>query len=75
MISKILSRFKKDPERASYDEWVKRFSAQVFECTRSEDAVKAELECWPFVPENSIYNWRDAYPVEAANEALSYYGD
>lgn len=75
MIRKILSRIKKDPERASYDEWVKRFSAQVLECTRSEDAVKAELECWPFVPENSIYNWRDADPVEAANEALSYYGD
>ncbi len=75
MISKFFTRFKKDPERAKYDDWVKRFSTQIFECTRSEDAVKAELECWPFTPENSIYDWRDADPVYAANEALSYYGD
>lgn len=45
------------------------------ECTNSKDAVKAELECWPFIPDEPIYNWRDANPVDAANEALSYYGD
>lgn len=75
MISKILSRFKKDPERLRYDEWVKQFSARLLEYTRSEDAVKAEIECWPLTPENSIYNWRDADPVDAAIEAMTYYGD
>lgn len=75
MIGKFLSRFKKDPELVKYDDWVKHFSAQILECTRSDDAVKAELECWPFIPGDSIYNWRDADPVDAANEALSYYED
>ncbi len=55
MIRKFLSRFKKDPELVKYDDWVKRFSARIIECTRSEDAVKAELECWPFIPGESIY--------------------
>ena len=75
MIGKFLCRFKKDPELVKYDDWVKRFSTQILDCTRSEDAVKSELESWPFTPENSIYDWRDSDPIAAANEALSYYED
>lgn len=79
MIAKLFSRFRSvpehDPERVKYDTWVKSFSARIFERTHSNEAVKAECECWPFVPEGSLYDWRNADPVDAADEALDYYED
>lgn len=78
MIKELLARFKKNEQntdRVKYDAWVKSFSDHIFECTRSNAAVKAEIECWPFTPEEIMYDWRDFDPVDAANEALSYYRD
>lgn len=75
MINQLLARFKTDPERKKYDTWVKAFSDRIFECTRSNEAVKAELECWPFEPDEIMYNWRESDPVDAADEAMIYYGD
>lgn len=75
MMTVLMAALKKRKDRDEYDAWVKSFSDRIFECTRSNAAVKAELECWPFVPEETMYNWREADPVDAADEALSYYGE
>ena len=58
-----------------YNEWVKKFSEQIFKITGDENVAKNELEPW--TPEGNApnYCWWEVYPVDAANEAMSYHND
>ncbi|ENE3401856.1 hypothetical protein ABM952_004457, partial [Shigella sonnei] len=55
-----------------YNEWVKKFSEQIFKITGDENVAKNELEPW--TPEGNApnYCWWEVDPVDAANEAMSY---
>ncbi|MBN5255580.1 hypothetical protein JY459_20535 [Serratia marcescens] len=71
---KAIRRHKADKQK--YDAWVEKFSEQIRKCTGNDDsAVAAELESWPFETNDTLYSWRLEDPVDAALEALSYYGD
>lgn len=73
-VFKAIRRHKVDKKK--YDAWVEKFSEQIRKCTGNDDcAVAAELESWPFEANDTLYNWRLEDPVDAALEALSYYGD
>ncbi|HAH3040752.1 TPA: hypothetical protein GFY64_25215, partial [Escherichia coli] len=52
-----------------YNEWVKKFSEQIFKITGDENVAKNELEPW--TPEGNApnYCWWEVDPVDAANEA------
>ncbi|ENS5330682.1 TPA: hypothetical protein ACH3JE_004673, partial [Shigella sonnei] len=56
-----------------YNEWVKKFSEQIFKITGDENVAKNELEPW--TPEGNApnYCWWEVDPVDAANEAMSYH--
>ncbi|EPP2001401.1 hypothetical protein, partial [Escherichia coli] len=58
-----------------YNEWVKKFSEQIFKITGDENVAKNELEPW--TPEGNApnYCWWEVDPVDAANEAMSYHND
>lgn len=58
-----------------YNEWVKKFSEQIFKITGDENVAKNELEPW--TPEGNApnYCWCEVDPVDAANEAMSYHND
>ncbi|EFX0814258.1 hypothetical protein EZ457_20635 [Shigella sonnei] len=58
-----------------YNEWVKKFSEQIFKITGDENVAKNELEPW--TPEGNAPNncWWEVDPVDAANEAMSYHND
>ncbi|HHX3782581.1 TPA: hypothetical protein ACU9V9_004924 [Escherichia coli] len=58
-----------------YNEWVKKFSEQIFKITGDENVAKNELELW--TPEGNApnYCWWEVDPVDAANEAMSYHND
>lgn len=58
-----------------YNEWVKKFSEQIFKITGDENVAKNELEQW--TPEGNApnYCWWEVDPVDAANEAMSYHND
>ncbi|EFX2668149.1 hypothetical protein EY274_19910 [Shigella sonnei] len=58
-----------------YNEWVKKFSEQIFKITGDENVAKNELEPW--TPEGNApnYCWLEVDPVDAANEAMSYHND
>ena len=58
-----------------YNEWVKKFSEQIFKITGDENVAKNELEPW--TPEGNApnYCWWEVDPVDAANEAMSYNND
>ncbi|NYR53353.1 hypothetical protein [Escherichia coli] len=59
----------------NYNEWVKKFSEQIFKITSDENVAKNELEPW--TPEGNApnYCWWEVDPVDAANEAMSYHND
>ncbi|EHR7871682.1 hypothetical protein MXE98_21610 [Escherichia coli S88] len=59
----------------NYNEWVKKFSEQIFKITGDENVAKNELEPW--TPEGNApnYCWWEVDPVDAANEAMSYHND
>ncbi|WP_061807255.1 hypothetical protein, partial [Escherichia coli] len=50
-----------------YNEWVKKFSEQIFKITGDENVAKNELEPW--TPEGNApnYCWWEVDPVDAAN--------
>ncbi|EHL7411870.1 hypothetical protein KE062_002988 [Escherichia coli] len=58
-----------------YNEWVKKFSEQIFKITGDENVAKNELEPW--TPEGNApnYCWWEVDPVDAVNEAMSYHND
>lgn len=58
-----------------YNEWVKKFSEQIFKITGDENVAKNELEPW--TPEGNApnYCWWEVDPVDAENEAMSYHND
>ncbi|EFI2782596.1 hypothetical protein [Escherichia coli] len=58
-----------------HNEWVKKFSEQIFKITGDENVAKNELEPW--TPEGNApnYCWWEVEPVDAANEAMSYHND
>ncbi|MCZ8872406.1 hypothetical protein OM285_21800 [Escherichia albertii] len=58
-----------------YNEWMKKFSEQIFKITGDENVEKNELEPW--TPEGNApnYCWWEVDPVDAANEAMSYHND
>ena len=58
-----------------YNEWVKKFSEQIFKITGDENVAKNELEPW--TPEGNApnYCWWEVDPVDAANEAMSYHNE
>ena len=58
-----------------YNEWVKKFSEQIFKITGDENVAKNELEPW--TPEGNApnYCWWEVDPVDVANEAMSYHND
>ncbi|EFG2940609.1 TPA: hypothetical protein OD961_000731 [Escherichia coli] len=58
-----------------YNEWVKKFSEQIFKITGDENVAKNELEPW--TPEGNApnYCWWEVDPVDAADEAMSYHND
>ncbi|WP_080815376.1 hypothetical protein [Escherichia coli] len=58
-----------------YNEWVKKFSEQIFKITGDENVAKNEFEPW--TPEGNApnYCWWEVDPVDAANEAMSYHND
>ncbi|EHW7189346.1 hypothetical protein JFX42_23800 [Escherichia coli] len=58
-----------------YNEWVRKFSEQIFKITGDENVAKNELEPW--TPEGNApnYCWWEVDPVDAANEAMSYHND
>ncbi|WP_113640260.1 MULTISPECIES: hypothetical protein [Enterobacteriaceae] len=58
-----------------YNEWMKKFSEQIFKITGDENVAKNELEPW--TPEGNApnYCWWEVDPVDAANEAMSYHND
>lgn len=58
-----------------YNEWVRKFSEQIFKITGDENAAKSELEPWTPEGANPNYCWWDVDPVDAANEAMSYHND
>ncbi|ASN57583.1 hypothetical protein NP142_13975 [Salmonella enterica] len=71
----LITELKKFIDRCKYRIWIRRFSARIFDSTGSKEAVRAELECWPFEPDDNLYNWRETDPFDAADDALSYYGE
>lgn len=58
-----------------YNEWVKKFSEQIFKITGDENAAKHELEPWTMEGTAPNYCWWEVDPVNAANEAMSYHND
>lgn len=71
----LITVLQKFIDRCKYRAWVRRFSARILDSTDSKEAVRAELKCWPFEPEDNLWNWREADPFDAADDALSYYGE
>ncbi|ENB7951598.1 hypothetical protein ABIV66_004701 [Escherichia coli] len=58
-----------------YNEWVKKFSEQIFKITGDENVAKNELEPWTSEGNAPNYCWWEVDPVDAANEAMSYHND
>ncbi|AYE47349.1 hypothetical protein [Shigella sonnei] len=58
-----------------YNEWVKKFSEQIFKITGDENVAKNELEPWTPEANAPNYCWWEVDPVDAANEAMSYHND
>ncbi|HHH7552764.1 TPA: hypothetical protein ACP2DR_004819 [Escherichia coli] len=58
-----------------YNEWVRKFSEQIFKITGDENAAKNELEPWAPEGADPNYCWWDVDPVDVANEAMSYHND
>ncbi|EHW9814928.1 hypothetical protein K1243_000386 [Escherichia coli] len=58
-----------------YNEWVRKFSEQIFKITGDENVAKNELEPWTSEGTDPNYCWWEVDPVDAANEAMSYYND
>lgn len=61
-------------ERLKFILWCLRFYWRIYSRTRSRECARAELKQWDFRATDG-YDWREADPVYAADEALSYYGD
>ncbi|APK92889.1 phage protein [Escherichia coli] len=70
-----MSNIQKTINTEKYNEWVKKFSEQVFKITGDENAAKNELEPWTLEGTDPNYCWWEVDPVDAANEAMSYYDD
>ncbi|MCV5152356.1 hypothetical protein OFC46_20590 [Escherichia coli] len=70
-----MSNTQKSINTEKYNEWVKKFSEQIFKITGDENVAKNELEPW--TPEGNApnYCWWEVDPVDAANEAMSYHND
>ena len=70
-----MSNIQKTISTEKYNEWVKKFSEQVFKITGNENVAKNELEPWTPEGTDPNYCWWAVDPVDAANEAMSYYDD
>lgn len=60
-------------ERIKYAYWRLRFYWRIRSVTGSALCARAELALWDFKATDKFNNWREADPVGAADEALSYY--